>query len=102
VLKLLILVFNGAFKPILTVEIHDYAALVETVMALGEICLHDEAEILLSCLHLQHRSIVVAEMIICPLPEVCMRGRSDGEGISHDAEALRLARPLHEFYIDSA
>ena len=67
-LELLIFIFNLTFEPVVAVKIHHYTALVKTMMALSEISLHDEAEILLSRLHLQHRSIVIAEMIICPLP----------------------------------
>ena len=93
-LELLVFIFYRTFQPVVTVKIHDDAALVETVMALGKVCLHDEAEILLSRLHLQHRSIIIAEMIIRSLPEVRVWCSRNGKSISVDAETLWLACPL--------
>ena len=71
-------------------------------MALRKIRLHHEAEILLSSLHLQHWCIVIAEMIICPLPQIRMRRSHDDKCIAADLEALRFPRPLKQFYVNLA
>ena len=42
-------------------------------MALPEISLYNKAEIPFLCLHLKYRGIVIAEMIVGPLPQVSMR-----------------------------
>ena len=72
------------------------------MMTLSEISLHDETEILLSRLHLQNRSVIITEMIICPLPEVRMRSGRNGKSVSVDVKALWFASPLEEFDIDLA
>ena len=72
-LELFVLKLHGTFQPVLAVKIHHDSALVKAPMALGEICLHDEAEILLTRLHLKDWCIIITEMIICPLPEIRMR-----------------------------
>lgn len=64
----LIFILDRTLQPIITVKVHHDTALIEAVVTFGKIGLHDETEILLSCLHLQHRSVVVSEMVICPLP----------------------------------
>ena len=89
--ELLVLVFDGTFEPVLAIQIHHNAALVETVMALGEIRFHDKGEELLVRLHLKDRRIVVAEMVIGALPEVGMRGGRDFDAIRPDQEVGGLS-----------
>ena len=93
-LELLILEFDGAFEPVVAVQVHHHAALVEALMALSEVRLNYEAEVLLPRGHLQYRSIVVAEMVIGPLPEVRVRRCSDSNNIILHFESLRLPRPM--------
>ena len=92
-----ILVLDGAFQPVFGIQIHHNAALVETVMALGEIRFHDKGEELLVRLHLKDRRIVVAEMVIGALPEVGMRGGRDFDAIRPDQEVGGLSCPGQVF-----
>ena len=41
------------------------------------------------------RLIVIAEVVICPLPEVGMRFGGDGDHTVFYLHPLRLTRPLH-------
>ena len=66
------------------------------MMTLSEISLHHKAEILLSRLHLKHRGIVIAEMIVCPLPEIRVWGSRNCNSICVDVKALRFASPFKE------
>src|SRR5699024_10362302 len=59
--------------PVLAVQIHHDSALVKPVMAFPEICLYNKAEIPFLCLYLKYRCIVIAKMIVGPLPQVCVR-----------------------------
>ena len=52
-LKVFVLIFNGAFQPVFTVQIHNNTALVEPMMALGKIGFHNEAEKPLVSFHLK-------------------------------------------------
>ena len=94
VLERFVLIFYRAFQPVFAVEIHHDAALVEALVALGEVCLHDKTEELLLCLHLKNRCIVVLEVIIGALPEVCVRSRCNGDGVALDFKTCRLSCPL--------
>ena len=100
VLEFLVLEFHGTFEPIVAVQVHDNAALVEALMALGEIGLDDKTEILLLCLHLEYRRIVIPEMIVGPLPKIGVRSRGDGKGISADGICSRFPGPLKGRKID--
>lgn len=93
-LELFVLVLNACFKPVLAVEIHDDAALVETVMAFGKIGSHGETEELLFGCHLENRGIVVPEMVIGALPEVGLWPGDYFDGVFGDEAALWFARPL--------
>ena len=53
-----------------------------------------EAEVLFPGLHLKHRGIVVAEMIISPLPQIRVRGRGDGDGVSVNLGTARFPCPV--------
>ena len=55
-----------SLEPVVAIQVHNHAALVEALMALSEVRLYYEAEVLLPRGHLQYRSIVVAEMVIGP------------------------------------
>ena len=87
-LEVIILVFNRTFQPVLTVKIQHHAALVETMMAFSKVGLHNKLEESLSRGHLQHRSIVVAEMIVSALPEICAWSSSDTDSIVGDFTTL--------------
>ena len=99
-LELLVLELHGALEPVLAVQVHHDAALVEALVALGEVRLYHKAEELLLCLHLQHGSIVVPEMVVRPLPEVSVRGSGDGDDTVVDLAGSRLPGPLELFQID--
>ena len=93
-LKRLILVFYTALQPVIAVKIKDDAALVEPMMAFGEVCLHDETEILFLCLHLEHGGVVVAEMIVCTLPKIGVRLGCHLYGVTLDDAAVGQSRPF--------
>jgi hypothetical protein len=76
-LELLVLILDRTFQPVLAVKIHNDPALVEPVVAPGEIRFDRKIEELFISPGLQNRRIVVSEMIIRPLPQVCMRLSSD-------------------------
>lgn len=101
VLEFLILVLDGAFQPVLTVQIHHHSALVEAMMAVGEIGFHQEREELLGACDLQDRSVVIAEMVVGPLPEVGMRGCGDLDFVIGNREIFRLASSGPFFFIDA-
>ena len=43
---------------------------------------------------MEHRSVVVSEMIVCPLPKVCARILNHLNGVAIDGATLGLLRPL--------
>lgn len=90
----LALVFNAAFQPILAVKVHYDAALVKTVPAFREVCLDNETEELLFCLHLEYRGVVIPEMIVCALPKVCSGFCHHFYGVIVDYTPFRLACPF--------
>ena len=100
VLEFLVLEFHGTLEPIVAVQVHHDAALVEALVALGEIGFHDKAEILLLCLDLEYRGIVIAEMVVGPLPEVRVRGRGDRQRLAVNGEGGRFAGPLKGGQVD--
>ena len=51
VLKGFILILHGTFQPVFGIQVHHNAALVEAMMALGEIRFHNEREILFFLFH---------------------------------------------------
>lgn len=94
-LEALVLILHRGLQPVLRIQIHHDPALVETMMALRKVGLHDEGEEALRRLHLQHRGVVVSEMIVGPLPEIGMRVGRDRDPFRLDAELPRLPRPGH-------
>ena len=100
VLEFLVLEFHGTLEPIVAVQVHDDAALVKALVALGEIGFHDEAEVLFLRLDLEDRGVVVAEMIVGPLPEVRVRGRGDGQCLAVNGKGSRLPGPLKRGKVD--
>ena len=93
-LKRLVFVFYTALQPVIAVKIKDDAALVEPMMAFGEVCLHDETEILFLCLHLEYRGVVVPEMVIGALPKVGAWFCDHLYGVILDGATLWLPCPL--------
>lgn len=71
VLVFLIFIFYGSLQPVLAIQVHHNAALVEPVMAVRKICPYYKGEIFFFRLHLQDRGIVISEMVVCPLPQIC-------------------------------
>ena len=69
-------------------------------MALGKISFHYKTVVRLLRLDLEYGSIVIAEMIVCPLPKVCVRGRRDAERIAVDGISRRFAGPLESGQVD--
>jgi len=98
-LERLVLELDGALEPVFAVQVHHDAALVKAMVALREIRLDHEAEVFLPGLHLQHRCIVVPEMVVSPLPEVGMRGGGDGNGVALDLTGCRLPGPLEQVQV---
>ena len=56
--------------------------------------LADSGRIDLNSLHLQHRGIVVLEVIVRALPEVGMRSSGDEDGVALHLESARFPCPL--------
>ena len=99
VLEILVFIFNGAFDPVFTVQVQYYAALIETVMAPGKISPDDKGKEFLVCGHLEHRGIVIAEMIVGPLPQICVGLCHDLDSVRSDRAAFRLSCPFQVIYI---
>ena len=99
-LELMVFEFHGSLEPVLAVQVHHDAALVEALVALGEIGFHDKTEVLLLRLDLEYRGVVIAEMIVCPLPEVRVWGRGDRQRLAVDGEGGRFAGPLKCVQVD--
>ena len=94
VLELLVLIFDGALEPVLAVEIHYDTTLIEAVMALPEGCLHNKAEELILRLHLQYRRVIIAEMVIRPLPEISVRRSRYRNPVTGDLKGSRFSCPF--------
>ena len=94
-LELLILIFDRCFQPVLRIKIHHDTALIEAVVAVGEIGFHYEREVFFICLRLQNGSVIVAEMIVRSLPQVCMRLGHDLNAFIADIRAFRRSCPFH-------
>ena len=71
-LEAVVFVLDRGFYPIIAIPVDGNAALVEQDRGI-ENRLDRKREIFLCRLHLQHRSIVVPESVIGPLPKVGMR-----------------------------
>ena len=107
-LKAFVFVFDRRFEPVLTVQVHDHAALVKPVFAV-EFRAHDEGKIALVGGHLQHGCVIVAEVVIGTLPQVGMGFGGDADGIIVYFPVQRLARPaqcvmvkLHGAFLQSS
>ena len=98
-LKAFVFIFHGSFQPVFGIQIHDDAALIEPVVAFGEIRLYDEREELLLCFHLQDRSIVIAEMVIGSLPQIGMRHGGNLNAVGLNCIHLWLSDPLEVFRV---
>ena len=46
-LKLFVFIFDGAFEPVFTVQIQNYAALIKAVVTFGKFCFYHKGEELL-------------------------------------------------------
>ena len=68
-LKILVLIFDGCFQPVLTVQIKGHAALVKPMLTVKS-GMHRERKVLLSCADLKHRRIVVLKPIVGSLPQI--------------------------------
>ena len=68
-----VFVFYRALQPVLTVQIENDPALVKAVMAVLKFRLYNKGKIFVTCFHLQDRSVIIAEMIIGPLPQIRVR-----------------------------
>ena len=101
-LELLILELHRTLEPVIAIQIHHDAALVEALMTLREVRLHHKAEELLPGPHLQNRRVVVPEMVVRTLPKVRMRSCSDGDDAVLDLEVGRFSGPLELVQIDLA
>ena len=97
-LKLLILIFHRSLEPVLRVKVHNDAALIEAVVAVSEIGLYDKREVFIIGFHLENRSIIIAEMIIGPLPEIGMRLSHYLDKIIIYAILLRFSGPFQFIY----
>ena len=88
-LEFLIFVFDRSFQPVLTVQIHHNPTLIKSVPAL-KFSFHRKGKEFFIRLHLQNGCIVIPEMIICPLPQICV-------GIRYDFNAAVRYRVIRRF-----
>lgn len=93
-LKFLIFILDGSLQPVITIQIQHNAALIKAVLTV-KLRLDHKGEELLLCFHLQYRGVVIAKMVVSPLPQVCMWRRNDvnlfignGTGRGNDRYAL--------------
>ena len=68
VLKLLIFVFYRSFEPVFTVQVHHNATLIKTVVRTSKVRLDYKGEEPFFCFQLEYRGVVIAEMVVGPLP----------------------------------
>ena len=100
VLELLVFKLHRTLEPVVAVQIHHHAALIEALVALGEVGLHHETEVMFPSFHLEFRSIIVTEMVVRALLKVRVRGRGDCNDTILYFEGLRLPRPLEMGWIN--
>ena len=91
-LEALIFVLDGTLEPVFAVQVHDHAALVEAVLAL-KFRFYQEGEEFFVGLHLEHRGVVVSEMVIGPLPQIRMGLGYDLHLVIRDREVFRFPGP---------
>ena len=94
VLKTLMFVLNGTFQPVLGVQIHHHAALVKAVGAFGKFGFHHKGEEGLVRSHLQHRGVVVAEVVVGSLPQIGVGQGDDLNAVLGDHSVFRGSGPL--------
>ena len=99
VLKFFVIILDGSLQPVLAVQIQDNPALVKTVMTFGEIRFDNEREKLLVGFHLQHRRVVISEMIVGSLPQVGVRVGRYGDPAVLDLIILRRSGPFQTIHI---
>ena len=92
--KALVFVFHRGLEPVLAVEVHHDAALVEPVAAAGEIGLHGEGEIGLPGLKLQHGGVVIAEVVVGALPQIRAGRGGDLDSVCGNGIISGHSRPL--------
>ena len=71
VLEAIVFIFDRGLEPVVAVKIHDNAALVKPALTI-ELCFDGKRKEFLLCFHLQHGGIVVSEMVLGSLPQICM------------------------------
>ena len=67
-LKKLVFILDGSLQPVFAVQVQHDAALIKAVLAFGKFGFYRKGKKLFFCGHLQDGRIVIAEMIIGPLP----------------------------------
>ena len=93
VLEGFIFIFDGCLQPVFAVQVHHNAALVKAALAF-KLGFYGEGEKLLVGGHLQHGSIVVSEMIIRALLEICVGFGGDFDSFIRDRKICGLTRPF--------
>ena len=98
----LVLIFHRGLQPVVRVQIHHDPALVKAVVAPGEIGLYHKGEKLLLRLHLKNWRVIVAEMVVGPLPEIRVRLGRDRDPLRLNVKLSRFSRPyqavdIHRF-----
>ena len=69
------------------------------MVAFGKVRFHKEGEILLLRFHLQYRGVIIAEMIVSSLPQVCVRFCRDPNLPVPDPKILWFSCPLQAVLI---
>ena len=103
-LKFFGFVLDRCLQPVFAVKIHHDAALVKPMVAV-KLRLHHEGKILLLRFHLQHGCIIIAEMIIGPLPQICIGCSDNLNFIGRNRTGRRFSHPFQfvdiKFHITS-
>lgn len=87
-LKVLIFVFDRPLDPVFAVEVDSYSTLVKAVLGGIEVSFDDERKVLFSGCGLQNGGVVVAEVVVGSLPEVCAGFGGDFNSVGGDGIAL--------------
>lgn len=93
-LKNLVFILDGSLQPVFAVQVQHDAALIKAMLAPGKISFYHEGKELFFCGHLQDRRIVIAEMIIGPLPQIRMRFRRYFDAILRDLTVPGFSCPF--------
>ena len=98
-LIIVVLIFHRRLEPVLRVLIQRYAALVKAALTAWKISLYRKREKLVFTAQQKKRSVIVAKVIVCPLPKIRVRLGRDQDLIVWYPVFFRLSYPFELIYI---